>query len=118
MIRIDLSVVLAALIATSACAHQQLASVLPQGDDKYEIIGQSSTEQEAYSNAEKEARYTCDKQKKTLVVVNQHSAYQGADKNAKSDVGAGNVALAFFTGKSGKERDSDDYKVSLTIQCR
>ena len=43
---------------------------------------------------------------------------QGADKNSKGDVRGSNVALAFVTGRSGKERDADDYKVTLTIDCR
>lgn len=43
---------------------------------------------------------------------------QGVDKDKKGDVKAENVALAFVTGKSGKERDADDYKVTLLIACQ
>jgi hypothetical protein len=114
---IKVSFVLGAILSTTACGQHQVASVLPKGDDKYEVIGQSSSEPDAYGKAEKEARYTCGEEKKHLVVVDQHSFYQGADKNAKSDVSGGNIALAIFTGKSGKERDADDYKVSLLVEC-
>ena len=37
---------------------------------------------------------------------------------ARGDVNGGNVALAIFTGKSGKEGTKDDYKVTLLIECQ
>lgn len=98
--------------------HHKVASVLPKGGNSYEVIGQSATEQQAYMNAEAEGKYTCKKLDKEMIVVDQRSVYQGADKNSKGDVRGSNVALAFVTGRSGKERDADDYKVTLTIDCR
>jgi hypothetical protein len=59
----------------------------------------------------------CEDIEKQMIVKDQKSIYQGADKNAKDDVEAENVALALFTGSSGKERNADDYKVTLTIMC-
>jgi hypothetical protein len=109
---------LAALASLSACAHHRIAAaVLPKGGGAYDVIGQGPAEQIAYQNATKEAEYTCEKSKKELVVVSQNSVYQGVDKNKKDQVKGENVALAFVTGRSGKERDSDDYKVTLTINC-
>lgn len=105
-----------ALLSSTAC-HSQRASVLPKGDAHYEVVAQGATEHEAFQNAESEARYTCKKEKRQLIVKNKESVYQGADKNAKGDVNGGNVALAYFTGQSGKERNSDDYRVTLAVAC-
>lgn len=110
-------ITLAAVFGFAACAHTQKATVLPKGGNEYEIIGQSSTEQAAYRNAESEGKYVCEDQEKNMLVKKQDSAFQGADKNSKGDVEAENVALAFFTGKTGRERNSDDYKVTLHIAC-
>jgi len=108
----------ALLLNTAGCGHHQVASVLPKGNDNYEVIGEGANEQEAYKNAESEARYTCDNDRqKKLTVVKQQSTYQGANKEDKDSVNGGNVALAIFTGHSGKERDADDYKVTLVINC-
>ena len=91
--------------------------MLPKGNAEYEVVAQGATEHEAFQNAESEARYTCKMEKRQLIVKSQDSVYQGADKNAKGDVDGGNVALAYFTGRSGKERNSDDYKVTLAVTC-
>ncbi len=99
------------------CGHYQTATVLPRGAGQYDLIGQSSNEEQAYRNAEAEGRYVCEEQQGQMVVKEQKSEYQGADKNAKGDVEAENVALAFITGRSGKERNADDYKVTLSIVC-
>jgi len=99
------------------CGHHQVASVLPKGGDKYEVIGEGASEQVAYQNAESEARYTCSNNDKQLKVIDQHSTYQGANKDDKDKVSGGNVALAIFTGRSGKEANNDDYKVTLVVEC-
>ena len=39
----------------------------------------------------------------------------GVDKDKKDQIKGENVALA--TGRTGKERNVDDYKVTLTISC-
>lgn len=104
-------------IFSSACAHTQTATVLPKGGTEYEIVAQGYNEQSAFSDAESEAKYTCQKQKLTLVVHDSESIYQGADKEERDQVSGSNVALAVFTGRSGKERQSDDYKVKLFIGC-
>ena len=106
------------LINFAGCGHHQVASVLPKGEDKYEVIGEGANEQDAYRNAESEARYTCENDReKKLTVIDQHSVFQGADKEDKDKVSGGNVALAIFTGQSGKERNADDYKVTLLVSC-
>ncbi len=101
-----------------ACSHTQVATVLPKGGGKYEVVAQSANEENAFRDAESEARYTCEDQDKQLIVDNKESIYQGADKEKKGDVEAENVALAFVTGSSGKERNADDYKVTLLITCQ
>lgn len=106
-----------ALIALSGCAHRPVATVLPQRGGKFEVVAQSPTERGAYKNAHDEAQYTCEERERSLAVVSQSSVYQGADKDQRDDVNGGNVALAIFTGRSGKERQSDDYKVTLVIEC-
>ncbi len=113
------SALVAALVLTgTACGHHQVASVLPKGADKYEVVGEGENEQEAYKNAESEARYTCENDReKKLTVLNEESQYQGANKEDKDKVSGGNIALAIFTGRSGKERNADDYKVKLLISC-
>jgi hypothetical protein len=105
------------LMLASSCAHHPVATVLPKGGGTYDVIGQDATEQDAYKNAESEARYTCAERDKDMIVVTQSSVYQGADKNKKDDVKGENVALAIFTGQSGKERNRDDYKVTITFRC-
>ncbi|MET0390843.1 MAG: hypothetical protein ABW321_33025 [Polyangiales bacterium] len=106
------------VLGLGACAHHRAsAAVLPKGGGTYDVIGQGAAEQDAYQNAAKEAEYTCGKKEKEMVVVNQSSIYQGVDKNKKDQVKGENVALAFVTGRSGKERNVDDYKVTLTITC-
>jgi len=104
-------------VALLAC-HTQVATVLPKGGGKYEVVAQNANEEAAFRDAESEARYTCDEKDKELVVDNKESVYQGADKEKRGDVEAENVALAIVTGSSGKERDSDDYKVTLQIACQ
>ena len=106
------------MAVTLLACHTQVATVLPKGESKYEIVGSSSNEEDAFRKAESEARYTCDDENKQLVVLNKDSVYQGADKEKRGDVEAENVALAFITGSSGKERDADDYKVTLLIECK
>jgi hypothetical protein len=108
---------LLALGSSSIACHSQTGTVLPKGGGEYEVIGQGYNEQTAYSNAENEARYTCEKQKKELVVRDSEAIYQGADKDSRGKVDGGNIALAVFTGSSGKERQSDDYKVKLFVAC-
>jgi hypothetical protein len=110
-----LSVVASAVLA--GCAHRPVATVLPQRGGQYEVVSQAPTERDAYTKAHDEAEYTCEDQKRRMVVVSQSSVYQGADKNERDDVHGGNVALAIFTGRSGKERQSDDYKVTMLIEC-
>jgi hypothetical protein len=106
------------LFIGTGCGHHQVASVLPKGGDKYEVVGEGENEQEAYKNAESEARYTCENNsEKKLTVLNEESQYQGANKEDKDKVSGGNIALAIFTGHSGKERSADDYKVKLLISC-
>lgn len=107
-----------ALSAVACNAHTPVASVLPKGGGQYEVVATSSNEGDAFSKAESEARYTCEEQEKQFIVNNKESVYQGADKDKKGDVEAENVALAFFTGTSGKERNADDYKVTLQIECK
>jgi hypothetical protein len=100
------------------CAHHRpTAAVLPKGGGTYDVIGQGPAEQDAYQNAAKEASYTCEKKDKEMVVTKEESVYQGVDKNKKDQVKGENVALAFVTGRSGKERNVDDYKVTLSISC-
>ena len=99
------------------CAHRSTAAVLPKGAYKYDIIGQGPAEQNAYQNATKEAEYTCEKDDKKMIVENSESVYQGVDKSKKDQVEVENVALAFVSGSSGKERNVDDYKVTLSISC-
>jgi hypothetical protein len=101
----------------TGCAHRPVATVLPQRGGQYEVVAQAPTERGAYTNAHDEATYTCEDRERRLTVVSQTSVYQGADKNERDDVNGGNVALAIFTGRSGKERQSDDYKVTLLIEC-
>lgn len=108
----------AAIVVMSGCAHQKSAMVTPKGKDRYDVIGESSIEQYAYSNAEKEAKYTCEDDSKQLFIMNYTTVFQGADKHAKDDVQGENAALAAFTGRSGKERAARDYKVTLLIECR
>ncbi len=115
---VRLSTLLLTVVAAQACTHNKTATVLPKGGGSYEIIGQAATEQTAYANAESEAKYTCESKEKEMIVVDSSSVYQGADKDAKDDVEATNVALAFVTGRSGKERNADDYKVTLVISCK
>lgn len=103
--------------ALTGCAHHPVATVLPQRSGQYEIVAQAPTERGAYKNAHDEANYTCEDRERRMVVVSQSSVYQGADKNERDDVGGGNVALAIFTGRSGKERQSDDYKVTMLVEC-
>jgi len=98
--------------------HRPVAAVLPKGGGTYDVIGQGPNEQDAYQNAAKEAEYTCTQKERELIVVGQSSLYQGVDKNKKDQVKGENVALAFVTGRSGKERNADDYKVTLTIACK
>jgi hypothetical protein len=105
------------IAAASGCAHAPVATVLPQQGGRYEVVAQSSSEQGAYKKAQDEATYTCEEHDRRLVVLNQSSVYQGANKDARGEVDGGNVALALFTGSSGKERQSDDYKVTLLIEC-
>jgi hypothetical protein len=112
-----ISLTLASALSSVACAHHQTATVLPKGGQDYEIVAQGYNERTAFSNAESEAKYTCENQKLTLVVHDSESIYQGANKDERDDVDGGNVALAVFTGSSGKERQSDDYKVKLLIGC-
>jgi hypothetical protein len=113
----SLLAVLITSVALTGCAHHSVATVLPQRGGQYEIVAQAATERAAYENANSEAAYTCEEQKRRMVVVTQSSVYQGADKNERDDVNGGNVALAIFTGRSGKERQSDDYKVTLLVEC-
>lgn len=116
--RIVLFLTTSALLGiATGCAHQPVATVLPRPNSQFEVVAQGSTEQGAYQKAQEEAGYTCEERERRMVVLEQASVYQGADKNERDDVGAGNVALALFTGQSGKERGSDDYKVTLTIAC-
>jgi|GEM_PF-3004751 len=112
-----ISLALASCLSSVACGHTQTATVLPKGGQDYEIVAQGHNERAAFSNAESEAKYTCENQRLTLVVHDSESIYQGADKEKRDDVSGGNVALAVFTGSSGKERQSDDYKVKLLIGC-
>lgn len=98
--------------------HSQKASVLPKGGNDYEIVAQAPDEQTAYRNAESEAKHTCKKEKKQLIVNDSQAKYQGPDKENRDDVDAGNVALAYVTGFSGKERNSDDYRVTMMISCQ
>ena len=108
-----------ALIGTGimGCAHRSSAAVLPKGAYRYDVIGQGPAEQNAYHNATREAEYTCEKDDKKMIVESSESIYQGVDKNKKDQVKGENVALAFVTGSSGKERNVDDYKVTLSISC-
>ena len=116
-LRISTLLVCATALLSVACAHHPVATVLPKGSSNYEIVAQGSNEQSAFQKAEEEANYTCEKDEKSLIVNDQDSVYQGPDKNSRDDVNGGNVALAYFTGRSGKERGSDDYKVTLMIAC-
>jgi len=108
---------LLALGALSTACRSQTGTVLPKGGGEYEVVGQGHDEQTAYANAKNEAQYTCKKQQKELVVRDSESVYQGADKDSRGEVDGGNIALAVFTGSSGKERQSDDYKVKLFVAC-
>ena len=114
---IQLGLVVSGLCLVGCAHHRASAAVLPKGGGTYDVIGEGPAEQDAYQNAAREAQYTCEKKEKEMVVVNQTSVYQGVDKNKKDDVKGENVALAFVTGRSGKERNADDYKVTLTISC-
>lgn len=117
MPRVEIAVVLAMSACLTGC-HTKTATVLPKGDYSYEVIGQSATEQKAYMNAESEGRHVCKELDKEMIVIDQKSVFQGADKNTKDEVKGANVALAFITGRSGKERDADDYKVTLNVACK
>ena len=103
------------LATTVGCAHRQQASVLPQGDNTFEIIGLGEEEQEALERAEAEARYTCHHDQKKLKVLEANTTYQGVDK--EKDVSGKQVALAVFTGRTGREARDNDYRVSLKIEC-
>lgn len=109
-------IALFALGASAGC-HNQTASVLPKGNDQYQVIGVGPNEQDAYKNAESEARYTCEDSNRHLRVLDQNSVYQGSSKDERGKVEGTNVALAVLTGHSGKERASDDYKVTLFVEC-
>jgi hypothetical protein len=115
--KLNLALLLLAALPSWACGHTQTATVLPKGGEEYQIVAQSYNEQSAFSEAESEAKYTCERNKLTLIVHDSESIYQGANKDERDDVDGGNVALAVFTGRSGKERQSDDYKVTLFIGC-
>jgi hypothetical protein len=107
------------LTLTAACVHHKVAAVLPKGGGAYEIVAQAASEQRAFSEAETEATYTCESRQKEMVVMTSDAKYQGPDKDADDGIKAENVALAFVTGNTGKERDrSSDYKVTLLIECR
>ena len=101
-----------------SCGHTQEASVLPKGGSEYSIVAQAPDEQSAFNKAESEARYTCKQEQKQLIVIEDESLYQGPDKEDRDNVDGGNVALAMFTGRSGKERGAEDYKVTLLIACK
>lgn len=117
MSRVRIVIALATSAYLAGC-HTKTATVLPKGDNSYEVIGQSATEQRAYMNAENEGRHVCKQLDKEMIVIDQKSVFQGADKNTKDEVKGANVALAFITGRSGKERDADDYKVTLNVACK
>jgi len=107
------------LTLSAACMHHKVATVLPKGGGAYEIVAQAASEAVAYGKAEDEANYTCESKQKEMVVVSSDAKYQGPDKDADDGIKAENVALAFVTGNTGKERDeSSDYKVTLLIECR
>jgi len=115
--RSRLALFIFAALQLAGCAHRPVATVLPQRGDRYEVVAQAPTESGAYKNAQDEAAYTCEDRERRLAVVSQSSVYQGPDKNTRDDVNGGNITMAIFTGRSGKERQSDDYKVTLLIEC-
>jgi hypothetical protein len=108
----------ALLLLAAGCAHHKVATVLPKGGGAYEIIAQAASEAVAFGKAEDEAKYTCESKQKEMIVLTSDAKYQGPDKDADDGIEAENVALAFVTGRTGKERDrSSDYKVTLAIKC-
>ena len=107
--------ILAVMTTTIGCAHRQEATVLPQGNGAFEVIGLASSERAALQRAQAEASYTCEHDQKQLSVLESKTTYQGVDK--QKDVSGGEVALAIFTGHSSHERTDSDYRVSLKIKC-
>ena len=92
-------------------------TVLPQSDNSLIIISSSDREDDAYKAAEEEATRRCGKLDKKFVTIKDESLYQGAGKEGKTQIGAADVAMAYFTGFNSKSDRSDDYKVTIQVVC-
>ncbi len=109
----------AGLVTLTGCMPNRFnTSIIPLGDDKYDMVSTAATEDVAYKNAEVDAKKKCKNIGKTFYASSHESVYQGVDKKAKQDVGVADVAMAWVTGSSHKEDRSDDYKVTMRFECK
>lgn len=113
------SAVLAAMgITLVACATPMHSSIMPKGQDEYDLVSTHAREDQAYKFAEADANKYCKDQKKTFVAVSHKSEYQGVSKEDKQNFGYTDVAMAVVTGRVTKGDRSDDYKVMMHFKCQ
>lgn len=101
-----------------ACATTTSSSIMPKGEDEYDLVATHAREDQAYKNAEKDANKFCEEKNKNFVAVTHKSEYQGVSKEEKQTVGLTDVAMAVVTGHSTKHDRSDDYKVTMHFKCQ
>jgi hypothetical protein len=105
-------------VLVSGCATAP-ASVIPQANGTYQVIGAGASKKEALDQALASADSTCAARKMRFVVKDQKAAYSGVvdeGTNKMIDTAAGllqSVKGSVIPTLSG----DDDYQMTLTFSC-
>jgi hypothetical protein len=111
----------ASVLIMTGCATFVDTTVFPAEGNLYHAVSTSSTESAAMKDGLKKAENTCNKQKKSFIVVSQHTEYHGVDPRMKRMANVASDAAFFSAGAfvptSGLTSD-DDYKVTTVFKCQ
>ena len=88
-------------------------NVLNKGKGKMEVIATSNSSDCCLKKAKEVAEEFCTVRKKQLVVTNEQTDYQGADKSVKAAIGV----IGALTGTHASGNTSEDYRTKLSFEC-
>jgi len=108
----------ATFLIIAGCAQ---TTIMPEGNDTYSVVSNSSSEGYAFKDALNKGTELCQKEGKSIKVLSHKGTYQGASKDTKAMMGTlSGVASILSKGNGGSSYDgssSDDYKVALRFKC-
>jgi len=112
---------LIAVFSLSGCMPHTPSTFLPQGGHRYISLTSSSSRQDAYNWAIKNATSKCKKMGKQIRVVKATNKYNGPTQQQKMTAGiVGSITAAVSHGRmfgGGSGESDDDNQVRLTFKC-